>query len=218
VGIVSTPDADEVGHLEIELIAAERLTFFSDAVVAIAITLLALELPVPLATTNAGFLHEIGKEQQAYLAFGISFAVIAAHWYGHHRMFRYATGLNGRVIRWNMLWLLMIIVTPFATKVLTADGAFEARFTFYAAVQALAGLCFALAVRALDRAGLMREDTPPQAVPGTYWRMIFLIGSFLVSIPIAFATRWAYLCWVAMPLAARGARRFADLRSRRRSG
>jgi uncharacterized membrane protein len=206
---------EQLGHLEVELVAAERLTFFSDAVVAIAITLLALELPVPLAKTNDGFLHEIGKDQQAYIAFLISFAVIAAHWYGHHRMFRYVTGLNGRVVRWNMLWLLMIILTPFATKVLTAEGAFQARFTFYAAVQALAGLFFLFAVRGLARNGLLREDTPPRAVANTYWRMSFLIAAFAVSIPTAFWTRWAYLCWVVMPFAARGAHQLADRWPRR---
>jgi uncharacterized membrane protein len=210
---VSTPTTDDdVRHLEVELIAAERLTFFSDAVVAIAITLLALELPVPRGNSNREFLQAVNDEKQVYIAFLISFSVIGAHWFGHHRMFRYVTGLSRGVTRWNMLWLLMIILTPFTTRVLIADGAFEARFTCYATVQALAGLFFLLAVRDLSRQGLLRPETPPDTVRNTYWRLGIFVAAFTVSIPIAFVTSWAYACWVAMPFVTRLARRLTARR------
>ena len=50
-------------------VAAERLTFFSDAVIAIAITLLALELPVPSGETNHDLLHSVGELRAEYIAF-----------------------------------------------------------------------------------------------------------------------------------------------------
>jgi len=213
---VSEP-TEQLTPSDVELIAAERLTFFSDAVVAIAITLLALDLPVPAAPTNPGFLHEVRTHSDAYVAFLISFTVIGSHWFGHHRMFRYVTRLGGRLVALNRLWLLMIVLMPFATKVLIGNGAFQARFTFYAAVQALTGLFFLLTVRAADRNGLFREDTPARTVTETYLRMSVFIGAFAVSIPVAFLTRWAYVCWIAIPFAIRGVRMARTGRRRRQA-
>ena len=67
--------------------SAERLSFFADAVIAIAITLLALELPKPEGTTNAELLHSVGVHRGDYIAFLISFLVIGSHWAAHQRVF-----------------------------------------------------------------------------------------------------------------------------------
>jgi uncharacterized membrane protein len=198
----------DVERAEVELLAAERLTFFSDAVVAIAITLLALGLHVPRGATNTELLRSAGDHLDDYLAFLISFAVIGSHWFAHHRTFRYVRRLGGRLAQWNMLWLLMIITTPFATRVLTSEGAFESRFMFYAAVQVLAGLFSLLMIREIARHRLLRPGTPPGLI-GTYYRRAgALMAAFAVSIPVALFTQWAYVCWAAIPLVMRAARRF----------
>jgi TMEM175 potassium channel family protein len=204
VGFVDeTPDADT----EVEFLAAERLTFFSDAVVAIAMTLLALELTVPRGATNTEMLRSAGDHWDDYLAFLVSFAVIASHWFSHNRTFRYVIRLGGRLASWNMLWLLMIVTTPFATRVLTSEGAFETRFVCYAAVQTLAGVFSLLMLRAIARHGLLRENAPPDLLSTYYRRAWTLIGTFGLSICVAFFTQWAYLCWAAIPLAMRAAGR-----------
>src|SRR4051794_6272309 len=121
---MTTPAPDEsAGAVEVRAIAAERLTFFGDAVIAIALTLLALELPLPEGTTNAEVLHSAFEHRESYLAFLISFMVIGAHWRGHHQVFRYVTSISGPVTTLTIYWLLMQVITPFATHVLTGDGA-----------------------------------------------------------------------------------------------
>jgi uncharacterized membrane protein len=190
----------DIERADIDFLAAERLTFFSDAVVAIAITLLALVLPVPRGATNAELWRSAGDHLDDYLAFLISFAVIGSHWFAHHRTFRYVIRLGGRLGQWNMLWLLMIITTPFATRVLTSEGAFESRFIFYAAVQVLAGLFSLLIIREIARHGLLRAAAPPDLISTYYRRAAVLMGAFAVSIPIALFTQWAYLCWLVIPL------------------
>src|SRR5918997_5982049 len=72
--------------------AGERLTFFSDAVVAIAITLLALGLPVPEGGTAAEVLRSLADRRYEYLAFLVGFLVVAAHWRGRPPPFPRAGG------------------------------------------------------------------------------------------------------------------------------
>jgi len=104
---------------ELESRAADRLIFFSDAVVAIAITLLAIDLPVPAGHTLSAFWSSVQNNEDRYLAFLVSFAAIAAAWGDHHDAFRYTRRMDRRLRTLNMGWLLMIVVTPFATRLLT---------------------------------------------------------------------------------------------------
>jgi uncharacterized membrane protein len=192
---------DAVESLEVRAIAVERLTFFADAVIAIAITLLALDLPVPAGTTNRELLHFVGEHFDAYLAFLVSFLVVGAHWRSHHRTFRYVTALGGGLARLTMYWLLMQVITPFATRVLTVNGAFQARFVFYAGVQAIAALIFLLMLRDVRRYQLIRADTPPQIFQNARWRTAVLAAGFLISIPVCFVSKpAAYGCWIAVPV------------------
>ena len=199
------PEAQELTAAEIEVraLAVERLTFFADAVIAIAITLLALDLPVPHGATNAQFWHSVLDHFNEYLAFVISFLVIAAHWGGHHRIFRYVTYLDGRLAGLTMAWLFTQIVTPFATRVITGEGAFQFRFGFYVLVQLAAFTVFTLMVREIQRHHLYRDSMPASTFRVVYFREAGMAAGFLVSIPISFFTSWAYACWVVGPFAMR---------------
>lgn len=102
----------------------DRLVNFSDAIVAIAITLLVLPL-VDTASdigrlTLAGFAREnIG----GLLAFAISFAVIARFWVVHHRVFEWVADYSTAIVWANFLWLAAIVFIPFAANLLSEiDG------------------------------------------------------------------------------------------------
>jgi uncharacterized membrane protein len=195
---------DAVESFEVRAIAVERLTFFADAVIAIAITLLALDLPVPTGeTTNRDLLHFANLHREEYIAFLVSFAVIGAYWQSHHRVFRYVTAQGGHIVRLTMLWLLMQVIMPFATRVLTGDGAFQTRFIFYASVQVITSTIFILTVNEVRRHKLVRADTPPGLLRETSWRSAFLAAAFLISIPVSFLGEApAYGCWIVIPQAA----------------
>jgi uncharacterized membrane protein len=199
-------------------LSAERLVFFSDAVVAIAMTLLALDLPVPDGNTNAKVLSQFGAHRQDYVAFLISFAVVGIQWFGHHRVFGYVVRLGGRLAQWNMLWLLTIVVMPFATRVLTGDGAFQVRLFTYAIVQALSVGFFALMLTTMVRHRLLRPDTPAPVLTAVRRRLAVMGAAFVVSIPVAFVTEWAYACWVAVPFAFGALLRYDRWRHSRPSG
>ena len=180
-------------------IAAERLVFFSDAVVAIAITLLSLELPLPDGATSAELLRSLGHHQSEYVSFLISFIVIGGHWRAHHRLFNYVTTLGGGLVRLTFGWLLMQVIMPFATKVIAEDGGFEFRFVFYALVQVIALALFLLMAWQVKRNHLYRADTPPELFGAVYHGIGTMIAAFALSIPLAFFTHWAYACWIVVP-------------------
>ena len=195
---------------EIELIAAERLIFFSDAVVAIAITLLALGLPLPRGSSDAVVWHSLRSNTNAYLAFLISFAVIGSHWRLHHRLYRFVARLDPRLISINMAWLLMIIITPYVTRVLAAGGAFGVRFSLYAVIQVITILTFVLMRRHIRKHELLRAGARVEAADDRSFLVV--AGAFAISIPVAILseTQWTYLIWVGAAFAARAYRRVRD--------
>ncbi len=192
--------------------AAERLTVFADAVIAIALTLLALDLPIPEGDTTDAMLGSVSAHGKEYLAFALSFVVIAAHWRAHHEIFPHVRALSGRLISLTLAWLFMQVLMPFATRVITADGAFAPRFSLYAVAQVLASASFALIIREIRREHLYRTDGPPRVFAQSLTRSVCLATVFGVSIPVAFLTEdpRAYLCWLAAPIALAVARRVQD--------
>lgn len=123
----------------------ERLIFFSDAVFAIAITLLALEIRLPdtdellnnsqLSAQLAGMWHE-------YLAYFISFMVIGTFWMAHHRKYRYIKRYNNRLMFLNLILLMVIAFIPFPSSVISKYPDRSATI-FYALTMGLAGLLLA---------------------------------------------------------------------------
>lgn len=203
----SHPPDNKTG--EARTAAADRLTMFVDAVTAIALTLLALELPVPAGDTTDAMLSSALAHGKEYLAFTLSFTVIAAHWRAHHEIFRYVDSLSSRLTSLTLVWLFMQVLMPFATRVLTADGAFPPRFSVYALVQVLASTSFALIIREIRRERLYRTDVEPPELAQSLVRSICLAAVFGVSVPVSFLVTGtgAYLCWLAAPIVLSAARR-----------
>jgi uncharacterized membrane protein len=194
---------------EVELIAAERLIFFSDAVVAIAITLLALGLPAVTGSSNHAVVQSLRSNVNAYLPFLISFVVIAGYWRVHHRLYQYVGRLDSRLISINMVWLLMIICMPYVTRVLS-DGNFSAvRFSLYAVIQVITIVTFVIMRRHIRDHNLVRGGVTTTVTAAYDVSFLAVAAAFAISIPIAFAapTQWTYLVWVGAGFAGRTVRR-----------
>lgn len=101
----------------------ERLIFFSDAVVAIAITLVVLPLvDSARALDGRPVLAFLRDNSTGLIAAGISFAVIGGFWRDHHRLFTKATGYTPNVLRTNMFWLGGIMAVPVVTVLVVSSS------------------------------------------------------------------------------------------------
>jgi hypothetical protein len=89
----------------------EQLLLFSDAVVAIAITLLAIDLPIPHGDTSHEFLSSVRHNGEHYIAFAISFVVIASAWTLHRKTWSFADSFDDRQVTVNMVWLFTIVLS-----------------------------------------------------------------------------------------------------------
>jgi uncharacterized membrane protein len=167
----------------------ERLIFFSDAVFAIAITLLVIEIrlpPVEGSLNNAELAESLLRLWPNYLGYMISFLVIGAFWISHHRKFRYIQHYDSRLLLLNLLLLMAIAFMPFPTAVLSEYGNRTA-IIFYAGAIVLIAVLLAvvwsyasyhnrLVDPQLDRHIRRREFVGP----------LLMAGIFLLSIPLAF--------------------------------
>ena len=101
--------------------STDRLEFFSDAVIAIAATLLAIGLKVPNTQTEGGgitLLQVLAGQWPSYGAFVISFLFIGIAWAAHHDMFHYIQRPNHILLILNLFFLMGIALQPFSTSLL----------------------------------------------------------------------------------------------------
>src|ERR1700740_817702 len=111
---------DKSIHREFEL---ERMILFSDAVFAIAITLLIIDIKFPELPADYKVSPDLSKifapTLVQFLGFLISFFIIGMSWAGHLKMFRYLKAYDNGVIFRNLLSLFFIVAFPFAASGVT---------------------------------------------------------------------------------------------------
>ncbi len=196
----SVPPAHSQDTVEQNRLGLERLIFFSDAVFAIAITILVLDLRLPAGAESADYsqlLLMLTALAPKYLAYTLSFWVIGLYWISHHRKFLLIKRYDNRLLSLNLLLLMMIAFIPFPTAVMSQNVTHTASI-FYALVMAVGGLLMAIL---WWHAARNHNLIDPQLSRRLIWREVAAplatTGIFLLSIGIAF---WdaglVRLCWL----------------------
>ena len=173
----ATPGTDLFPH--------DRVVFFSDAVFAIAITLLAIELRLPgheVASSTAGM-----ELQGTFVSYFISFMVTGVFWVSHMLTWKYVTLVNGKVVWSTLMQLMFVALMPFATREYSLSFASNdaGRAVLYACVLTAISF-FSLRTRLLvmKQEGL-RAKLGDQDSRWFIWRGLVPLIVFASTIPLA---------------------------------
>jgi uncharacterized membrane protein len=196
-------------------VSTNRLEAFSDGVLAVAITLLVLDIRVPPPVPGASLAHELGQNWPNYAAYVTSFVTIGIIWINHHAMFSRLREANHPILILNILLLLTIAILPFATALMAAYLRQSSGQHLAAAIYSGSFLAMSVVFATLNYYILMRKpqmlvEERPEAVRRAFLRRN-LSGLIPYTIAVALAPVSAYvtlgICaivavYYALPIAA----------------
>ncbi|HTT35751.1 MAG TPA: TMEM175 family protein [Thermoplasmata archaeon] len=194
-----------------------RLLALSDGIFAFALTLLVLGIALPLQF-NASMLWSVLVDlKPAFLAFVLSFFVIALYWLSHQEIFAYIVRLDRLVMMLNIGFLLTIAIMPFVTDVLATAGSQFLAVAVYSLAQIAAGGLLALIWLYATRWGALTERALPASwIDYLTVRLVLAPALFAVSIPVGyFDPLAAEISWIAILVLVRIVRHRLRARSKR---
>ena len=183
----------------------ERLILFSDAVFAIAITLLVIEIKVPERKElfNYHEFVEIMKERLVdILSYLLSFAVIGQFWISHHRLFRYVNDYNNKLIWLNLHMLFWVALMPFTTILNMRYGDLDIVWFWYCMNMALIAFALFLIWTYLFKHPVLctmshdRRFMRYSVIRTVVTTLMFVIGGLMVFLPGDFFKLLGHLFFV----------------------
>ena len=169
----------------------DRLLFFSDAVIAIAITLLIIEIKAPVIgelSTHEEKVHVLNELLPKFISFLIGFFVIAIYWKSHHYLFGFITGYTDKLIWINTLFLLSIVLMPFSSAFYSENFSYNIAYAVYCLNIIMTGLLNCWLVMYLSNS----KSSISTVAGNTSWRRHHISRSlvapatFLLSLLISF--------------------------------
>jgi uncharacterized membrane protein len=161
-----------------------RLEAFSDGVIAIIITIMVLELHVPL---GAG-VEVLRPLIPVFLSYVLSFVILGIYWNNHHHLFQAARHVNGPILWANLHLLFWLSLMPFATAWMGENHFATWPVAVYGAVQWLSGGAYYILARTLI-AHHGRESTLASAI-GRDAKGLASLAIYSIAIPLAFVNSW----------------------------
>jgi uncharacterized membrane protein len=166
----------------------ERMVFFSDAVFAIALTLLALDLKLPTGITPEHLNAELIDGIPELVAFALSFAIVARVWMSHHTDFFRIREFSPQLAWLNMLLLFFIVMVPATTSVLSDYGGYSSPWPSVLYAATISGVYLTLA--GMWSYAWRRGMTDDTVDDYEHWNVfrgrMTAPAVFLLSIPAAF--------------------------------
>lgn len=181
-----------------------RLLALSDGVVAIALTLLVLDLRVPAISllrhpdSASALAAQLGSDTDQLISYVVSFYVIAQFWLTHHRVFRLVTGHSEGLAWWNFAFLFTITLVPFTSGLLGQYAENPLAVDIFAANILLASLTSLATTRFIKREGLLLSAAynEEQARAGRI-RAVSVAAIMVVSMAVAWGNPdYAKYLWI----------------------
>lgn len=167
--------------------SSERAKAFTDAVVAIAMTLLILPLLDSVgeaAQQDATTLEWLQENYGSVFAFLISFVIIANFWTTHHRVFARVERVSEPLLWLNIAWMLTIVWLPVATAMTGQMHSDTLQYVLYIGAMALTSILL-LCNRLYLRAHPQLHDIPRQALTAGALADVLVSALFLVAMLVA---------------------------------
>jgi uncharacterized membrane protein len=178
--------------------STSRLESFSDGVIAVAATLLVLNLIVP-TPGGSPLARSLAREWPSYSAYAVSFFTIGIIWINHHVMIGRLRETDHSILILNLVLLLTIGLLPFATNVLSRYLTQSEGQRFAAAVYAGAFLLMSVAFATLNwhilmhRAHLLRKELPYDERRRILSRSVTGLGPYIAATGLAFVSQYVTL-------------------------
>lgn len=176
-----------------------RLLFFSDAVFAIVLTLLALEMRPPESHGETELTAGLWAMRYHFLAFATSFALVGVFWIAHLSIMRVLSAFDWRVAFANLVFLLVICVMPFASALLGENGPVGIVWRIYCAALISASVTQTLLLTTIAAA-------PNNLTARDFWYRILRSLSpgiaFAAGLGLSLAgyDTYAFFCWTLIPV------------------
>lgn len=174
-----------------------RLDAFSDAIIAIIITIIVLELPIPLHNSISEYL-QFGKGIGIYF---ISFIFVANIWYQHSNLFNDAETMNERVFIMEFIFLAFLSLVPLFTRMVTQD---TNRWTVmaYGMLTLIVNILFIILCNIVIKLKYTEHKDIQRIFNRVYGNQNNLItGTSIVLIILAyFQPNWALIFYLALPI------------------
>jgi uncharacterized membrane protein len=181
----------------------ERAAFFTDAVFAIAMTLLIVAIAVPSlrhTTSSSDLLGALDDKKSEFIAFFIGFAVLGNYWLANHRFFGYLAAMSNGALMIAMPYLAFVAWLPFPTALLGTYDRNPVAVALFAASAAIVSFLEAMLIRQAQHDGLFRRPVPDEAYRHAMRASLIPVVSFVLSIPVAFADTYVAIAVWALTL------------------
>jgi uncharacterized membrane protein len=192
-------------HSPEESLGLERIIFFSDAVMAIAITLLAIDIRVPEIEPSLAMTElptQLAAITPNLLTFFISFIVIGIYWISHHRYFSYIKRYDTRLMLLNLMFLFFIACMPFVASLLGRFTAVPIALIIYTLAVAALGYSMALIWGyASKNHRLIEPALDANTIRMINIRLFVAPLMFLIAVPFAYISPFAVITvWWLSPV------------------
>lgn len=171
----------------------ERFTFFTDGVCAICITLLIIEIKVPILPGPSDKLlwHSLSEMSLRFLGFVISFGIVGHYWSVHHRIFGYVVKYTTSLLWLNLGYLFTVVLLPFSAGFLGEYSSYTnlkipyAVYTFNMCLTGFMNYWLWIYVSNPKRKMLSREISKARIKLGVY-RSLVIPVIFIISFIVFF--------------------------------
>ena len=174
-------------------LGTSRVEAFSDGVLAVIITIMALELRAPEGAT----LRALRDELPGLLVYVLSFVMIGIYWNNHHHLLRAADRISGAAMWANLFLLFWLSLVPVLTEWLRDEYRHALPAAAYGAVALAAGFGYSILVRTLIRAN-GRTSALAEAI-GSDVKGYASLGLYAAGIALAYVSPWiSYVLYVGV--------------------